>query len=128
MKEIILNGGENRKMSKPVRQQCVWVLRDYDRLCKLADLGITHSRFGPYEIVLYGDEMRGLIPAQVVENAMFKVNCIKLAMEDIPVEYRKGIMSNIIRHEKFSDDADRKTWEVWRDRFIHNLAVKLELC
>lgn len=128
MKEIILNGKEKRNLPKPVRQQCVWVVRDYDRLCKLAELGIEHSRFGPYEIVLYGDEMAGLIPAAVVENAMFKVNCINWAMEDIPVEYRRGIIANIMYHHKFPDEADGKTWEAWRNKFINNLASKLELC
>lgn len=127
MREIELNGNVYRGIPKPVRQQCVWVIRDYDRLSKLAKLGVEHSRFGPYEIVLYGDEKRGLIPASVVENAMFKVNCINLAMEDIPVEYRRGVLSNIMTHEKFSDHADRKTWVRWRDKFIKNLAIKLEL-
>lgn len=128
MKEILLNGSEYRKMPKAVRQQCVWLVKDYERLQSLAKRGIENSRFGPYEIVLYADEKEGLIPSGVVENAMHKVRCIDLAMEDIPLEYRKGIISNIMHQRKYDSDANLKTWEDWKEKFLNNLAKKLELC
>lgn len=128
MKDILLNGKEHRKTPKAVRQQCIWMIKDYERLSSLAKRGVESSRFGPYEIVLYADEKEGLIPAGVVDNAMHKVNCINLALEDIPVEYRNGIISNIIYHKRYDSMADIKTWEDWKNRFIENLARKLELC
>lgn len=128
MEKIVLNGNKSRKTPKAVRQQCIWLVKDYERLASLAKRGVENSRFGPYEIVLYADEKEGLIPADVVDNAMYKVKCINLALEDIPVEYRKGIIANIIYQKKYGATADIKTWEEWKNKFIENLAKKLSLC
>lgn len=127
MREVVLNGREERKTPKAVRQQCVWLLKDYERLSCLARKSVDNNRFGPYEIVLYADEKEGLIPAAVIDNAIYKLRCIDLAMEGIPLEYRKGILMNIIYQEEFGDDASINTWEDWKEKFINNLARKLEI-
>ena len=128
MEEVVLNGCKSRKTPKAVRQQCIWLVKDYERLASLAKRGVENSRFGPYEIVLYADEREGLIPAAVIENAMYKVRCIDLAMEDIPLEFRKGIISNIINQKEFGEGAHEKTWNLWKEKFIDNLAKKRSLC
>lgn len=128
MEKVVLNGSKTRKTPKAVRQQCIWLVKDYERLSSLAKRGVENNRFGPYEIVLYADEKEGLIPAAVIENAMHKVRCIDLAMEDIPLEFRKGIISNIMRQKEFGDAAHVKTWNKWKDKFIDDLAKKLSLC
>ena len=128
MKEITLNGNGDRKVPKTVHQECIWVVRDYERLCNLAERGIESGRFGPYEIVLYADDAEGLIPSRIVENAMFRVNCIHMALGSIPMEYRKGIMDNITKRTDYPFTASRNTWEMWKSRFIKDLARRLEIC
>ena len=128
MREILLNGKETRVTPRAVRKQCIWLVKDYERLKTLARKGVGNNRFGPYEIVLYADDKEGLIPAGVVDNATYKLRCIDLAMEDIPLEFRNGILLNIIYHKEFGEEASEITWNRWKDKFINNLAKKLQLC
>ena len=126
--EVLLNGCMERTLPNAVKNQIIWVLRDYNRLYNLASMKNNVGAFGPYEIVLYADDKEGLMSENVINSAVYKVNAINRVLSTIPLEYRKGLIDNICNNKKFDVFASENTWEMWKDRLIHGLAKDLDLC
>lgn len=82
----------------PVYMQCLWFVRDYERLSKIKG-----------------------------ERAAAKIKAIDRALEEIPEDYRQGIFENILFHSKFSDLAHENTWKIWKQRFVYYVASNLDL-
>ncbi len=122
-----MNGNEERKITRPVYNQCVWILKDYERLKKIAEFRYLNCDFEYDDLVFYADEKEGLISDNVMREASFKVYCIEKALSDIPEEYRKGILNNVINDEEFPDVACFNTWKKRKQEFMHNVAKYLYL-
>ena len=61
------------------------------------------------------------------ECLMEKLNAMDEAIQIIPEEYRKGILQNIINRKSYPDDASASTYSRWRQRFIFEVAERLNL-
>lgn len=48
------------------------------------------------------------------------------AMEQIPEEYRQGVIENITQNKAYPPYADRSTYSRWKSRFIHTVARILD--
>lgn len=129
-RSILLNGDKPRRVPKAVHQQCVWIMRDRDRLMKLvSEAEALQSEFSKIsnDHVFYADEKEGLIPEAVVLEAKCKLEAIDTALEDVPPEYREGILDNLSGRPGYPDEACENTWRKWKSVFIAKLAHELLL-
>ena len=63
------------------------------RLQRLANLKVKPRQ--PGELVFYADEESRTMRAEVVEEAIWKLKCIRDALNTIPEEYRADIIESI---------------------------------
>ena len=118
---------EEERLPKAVYFQCTWLLRDMDRLEKLAVRYADESERNPAELVFYMDEYENLQPSQVVLNARHRLKCINDALEVVPEEYRNTILRSLTEC-RACDGMHENTWKKWKHRFICRLAHELNLC
>ncbi len=116
--------GRSRMIPKEVCHQCLWIVRDMERLEKLEKLGEYMA--GTDELVLYETEY-GIAAEGVINNAKNTLDCIRRAEESVPEFYRKGILDNIIFRTDFDVNAHLNTWQKWKRVFLHELARNLML-
>lgn len=110
---------------KAVHHQCMWIIRDLDRLYRL-DAIHRHGKRDD-ELVFFEDENCRLISPAVTEEAARKIACIKKALLAIPEEYRMELLDGIVEGIKPSAVAHENTWKKWRRIFIRELASNLKL-
>lgn len=100
MSDIRLSG-EGDKLPKAVYYQCIWLVRDIDRLVVLSE---------------------------VDEYARFRLDAIYKALDVVPLEYRDDVLKSITQYGKgYSDNAHENTWKHWKKKFIFELAHNLRL-
>lgn len=89
-------------LPRAVYYQCVWIVRDMERMEKtpVSELDLTRQR----------------------------LECIRRAILEIPEEYRSGVLKSVIqRGAPIGDFAHENTWKRWKQRFIYRLAKNLGL-
>lgn len=111
MRDYQLRSLESYVLPRSVYYQCIWTVRDLDRIHKLAvtECGIEYD----------GDN--------IYQAAREREAAINAALDAIPSEYRRGIISNILDRLPYGDEAHENTWKKWKQRFIYELAVNLKL-
>ena len=124
-----------------VYMQCLYAIRDYDRLKKEID-DIIHSspdRYTTYLDTINGEatECRAYItPGSVagdptqdkairIEAINERCRSVERALARIPAEYRKGVLDNIMYGVGYPNDADPETYRRWRRRVIYYVAQKM---
>lgn len=112
-------------MPKAVYYQCVWTVKDMERLKKLAM--VADAGFKENEIVFFEVDEDAIENKEVLDQAKFKLGCIKRALQKIPREYRRGIIESIADGRPYSVIAHDNTWRRWRKVFIRHLASELNL-
>lgn len=118
--------GKNQyRVPKTVYYQCIWVLKDMDRLRRLE--AVETRRKKKNESVIYMDDGEAISGAGVFVQAKWKLECIYNALMMIPAEYRKTTLDMIIYGLPFDDMAHENTWRKWRHVFIKELAKNLLL-
>lgn len=127
MKVIECNSSNKRLLTRPIYNQCLWIVKDYPRLFSLVDLQVVGNQEYPGEVILYADDKYGLISEEVIKEARHKLICIEESIKCIPEELRKGILDNIVEGKQFSDYPSPNTWKRWKHVFIETLAKKLYL-
>lgn len=110
---------------KAVHHQCMWIIRDIDRLYRL-DAIRRHGKRDD-ELVFYEDENCRYISEEVTIEASRKIECIKKALLVIPEEYRVDMLDSIVDGEWPSVIAHENTWKRWKRIFISELAANLNL-
>ena len=113
------------KVPKSVYYQCIWTVKDLDRLRRLEaadDLGRYKNEF-----VFFIDNDEVIKDSRVLEQARWRIDCIRQAIEKVPSEYRQGTIDSIVYNLPFSDMAHENTWRRWRQVFIRELARNLFL-
>ncbi len=113
------------RIPKAVHHQCMWIVRDIDRLYRL-DAIYRHGNRDD-ELVFYEDENCRCIRYEVMREASGKLDCIKEALKKVPEEYRIDLLDGIVDGSNPSVYAHENTWKKWRRVFICELADKLKL-
>ena len=120
-----MNKAEKFRLPKAVYYQCVWTVKDIDRLYRLDALK-RHNESDD-EIVLFEDEGCRLMRPAVMDEAAWKLSCIKEALKAVPEEYRIDTIESIADGSMPVTIAHENTWKKWRRIFIKELAGKLNL-
>ena len=113
------------RLPREVHYQCMWLVKDIERLYRL-DAMRRHGRRDD-EIVLFEEENCRSIRDEVMEQAGWKLACVKEALEVVPEEYRIYIIENIVNGDACYEIAHENTWRRWRRIFLKELAYKLKL-
>lgn len=117
--------GRNNKIPKAVYYQCVWIVKDMERLKRLslaADAGYIED-----ELVFFETDEEAVRGGEVLRQAKFKLQCIAKALGSLPEEYRQCTIESIVYGTPFSHLAHENTWRKWRRVFIRELAGRLSL-
>ena len=117
--------GAHTRLPKAVYYQCLWTVKDIDRLHRLEAM-YNHKKH-ENEIVLYEDENCRVMNEEVMRQAVWKLSCIKEALGAIPQEYRIETIEGIVDGVIPVGVAHENTWKRWRKVFINELARKLNL-
>ena len=113
------------KVPKAVYQQCVWIVKDMDRLRGL-EAAQNYTDIDNELIFFVNDE--GVIRnSEVLAQAKHKLECIRHALEALPEEYRKPTIESIVYCMNFDHMAHENTWRKWKQVFIKELATNLML-
>ena len=110
---------------KEVYYQCLWLIKDIDRLRKLE--AVSNYAAEEDELVFFVDDEDVIRDAKVLDNAKWRLNCIRQALIKIPEEYRQSTLDCISYNIPYSDMAHENTWRKWRQVLIWELAKNLFL-
>ena len=113
------------RIPKAVYYQCIWIIKDIDRLRRLeaaGNYGHTEDEF-----VFFVDDEEIIRDSGVLTQARFKLDCVRDALALVPEEYRQKTLDSIIYSIPFDDMAHENTWRKWRQFFIRELAKNLLL-
>lgn len=112
-------------MPRAAYYQCLWTVKDMERLQRLSKMRSIPHRSG--ELVFYADEESRMMRPEVVEESVWKMKCIRDALNTIPEEYRADIIDSIYTGEMPEEIAHENTRKKWRRKFIRELAYNLNL-
>lgn len=118
-------GKDRATVPKAVYYQCIWIIKDIDRLRRLEAASKLEGQDG--EPVFFVDEDEMIRDADVLNMAVWKLACIRAALDELPHEYRQHTLDNIVYNIPLSDLAHENTWRRWRSTFIKALAKNLKL-
>ena len=112
-------------LPKAVYYQCIWTVKDMDRLERLA--AVADAGFKESEIVFFEVDEDAIENKEVLQQAKFKLACIRRALQELPEEYRRGTIASISEGLPYAGIAHDNTWRRWRKIFIRHLASELYL-
>ena len=104
--------------------RALWLIRDMDRMRQEADALLTVSTLPADHIA----SRSGAVYDSVVnavnkrEKYLRDIDIINESLQEIPEEYRDGIMRSIINRDPFPLIADRTTFSRWKSRLISSVA------
>jgi hypothetical protein len=110
---------------KAVYYQCIWLIKDLDRLRKLE--AVSNYAAGEDELVFFMDDDEVIRDAEVLEKAKWRLSCIRRALIKIPEEYRQSTLDCISYNVPYGDMVHENTWRKWRQVLIWELAKNLFL-
>lgn len=113
------------RVPKAVYYQCVWILKDMDRLRRLEAISSYAGKND--ELVFFVDDEEVIRNAEVLTQAVRKLECIRSAIAKVPKEYRQSTLDCIVYNVPYGDSAHENTWRKWRQVFIRELAKNLLL-
>lgn len=115
-------------MPKEVYYQCIWMIRDIDRLEELALNKYLFENCSNSEVAFIADDTQDLISVEIIKEAVRRLECIHDALDTIPEEYRKDII-DIIKKVRpyYPDTAHENTWNKWKHCFIYRLAKNMDM-
>jgi hypothetical protein len=105
-----------------VYMQCLYAVRDYDRL-KEEMRDILHSSPGAPDGMPRGSGISDSTVNKAIRREALQQRCdaIEEALVAIPAEYRKGVMA-LTMDETCPMDASPETYRRWRRRFLYEVA------
>ena len=112
-------------LPKPVYYQCVWLVKDIDRLQNLA--AIRRQGISSEDVICFEDEELTVINEAVLIQAEHKLACIKGALDELPEEYKYDMIDSMVYGYLPVEKAHENTWRKWRRFFIKELAFRLNL-
>ena len=124
-KNYTVNGNNTRTLPRPVYHQCLWILKDYNRLKDLVAGAESDSADG--SVVFYAGDMAGLTPKSVLDEAKLRTDAMEHSLNAIPEEYREGIFNYFVNDARLPDEASDNTWKKWKRLYLETLARELNL-
>ena len=113
-------------ISRTAYHRALWMIRDRDRLQQAADDLLTVSALPTDHIgskgVSFYDPV--VIAASKRERYLKELDVINEALQEIPEEYREGILQSIMDQKPYPLTADRTTFSRWKSRLITSVASK----
>lgn len=110
-----------------VYMQCLYAVRDYDRLKHEMDDVL-------YASPLSDGQPRGSDTTDTTANKAVRLEelskrcgAIEQALVKIPAEYRRGVSENILYRCPYPRDAGEATYRRWRYKFVYCVAKNLKL-
>lgn len=114
MKEYQYQVGGRQKLPKEVYYQCIWIIRDMERIKKIIE-----------------DDSKLIVDEKdfaKLEDALVKFDCLERALYEIPNYYREGIIESVQnRGGGYGDFAHENTWKKWKSKFMYAFATNLGL-
>ena len=115
-------------LPKTLYRRVLSVIRDYERQKE----EINDILYGTSD--RDGTVVSGGIAGKPTENMAIRLDkyrkdteAVEQGLFKIPEEYRKGVYRNIVYRERFPDIATYRTWLRWRQRYVWNVASRLNL-
>ena len=119
---------QDYKIPYEVYKQCVWIIRDSDRLSLFANIDKNNPESNFKEDFISDEKYFSIISYKASIEAKHKLEAVDIALQSIPEEYRDGILDMIKKTRHISQDfAHENTWNKWKHIFIANLAKNLNL-
>ena len=112
-------------LPREVYYQCIWIVRDTERLRRLAEMGTAADL--SQSLVFFDMGTGNSVRLEVTKRAEWVLDCIDNALESVPEAYRQGIIDNIIKRQDFDDIAHPNTWKKWKRVFVYHLAHQLKM-
>lgn len=113
------------RLPRAVYYQCIWIVKDIERLKRLARAADTGCRED--ELVFFEVDEDAVNDREVLRQARHRLECIRKALRKVPKEFRRGTLDSIVYNVPFKDMAHENTWRRWRGVFIRELAANLKL-
>lgn len=115
-------------LPKNVYRQTLWLIRDYYRM-KEELKRIMEESPSPSDGMPRGSGTGRPVEAIVIRRERYadKVREIDRALDVVPEEYQAGVWQSILYGAPYPEDAARRTYGVWKARFIHEVAVRCGL-
>lgn len=106
-----------------VYMQCLYAVRDYDRMKKEMQ-DILFASPGASDGMPRGSTIGNPTSNKAIKRESLQQRCeaIEQALLMIPLEYRRGVMNNILYQCGYPADAGEATYQRWRQRFLHHVA------
>lgn len=104
--------------------ETLWHIRGYRRLLAEYNAVVVESPPPPDGLPKgngTGDPV--FAKAAKLEKLHKEIYPIEEALKMIPQEYRVGIFTNILDRVPYPDYANIKTWKLWRQRYVYNVAM-----
>ena len=113
------------KLPHELYMSILYLVRYYDKMRLKADV-ILHSSPLIMSHTNY-NSFADPTATKAIQRAEITRVCdaIDAALEEIPPEYRKGVMNNICGRKPFPIDAGEATYGRWRSRLIYGIAKKI---
>ncbi len=118
-------------MPDAVYYQCIWAVRDLDRMEKrarelkqtfrsekssmLCESKVCYDISKPTE--------RDAVELIILEE---RIEAIKAALSIVPDKYKRYVMSNVVMKNNGTTFPDR-VWRVWKQKFLYTVAKNLSL-
>ena len=114
---------EKFRLEKELYYQTIWYIRRYPAFIQRRE-EILEGSAAPADGQPRGSGISDptTSKALALELIAGELDPINAALEMIPLEYQKGIMSNIIERKPFPSFAAVKTWKTWKRRFVWYVA------
>lgn len=107
-----------------VYMQCLYAVRDYDRLCKEREELLYSSPAHDGQPTAPG--ISDPVASIVMRREAISKQCedVEQALIQVPEEYRRGVMNNILYQCGYPLDAGEATYKRWRCRFVYYVAIQ----
>ena len=126
MKEYQRKGDGRYVLPQDVYMRTVWAVRSYPRLLRERRdlLGVTTGAIDgmPRAKATVSSTER---TAERLERITAQIDAIEQALDEIPPEYRRGVLGQLLGRCGWPPDASRSTYGRWKSRFLYAAAQRL---
>lgn len=112
------------KLPHNLYMRILYLIRDYERICAERDDIINSS---PLPDGIHNTGTGSPTEQKAIKLIELGNNCkaVEVAIQSIPIEYRKAIWNNICYQSPYPVIAGEATYKRWRCRFIYEVAKNL---